>query len=276
MIDVAQLVRHQPGLKQRNRKLRPVRPSKSTETWYRAELLELVGQVDRIARAELLPLLQTPAVDREARAAGGMNFQMPRLMERIAQLARSFGGLQSQAERMASQAARKALGDVDKRLTDSIKRSTRVDVAGLLTRDGTINNAMQDAIKANIDLIKSIPSQHFERLAQKVDKGFQQGMRSEQLAKLVQEQTGVTKSRAKLIARDQIGKMNSEFSRVRQQGLGITHYQWSTSQDERVRDEHAELDGQTFSWSDPPDEGHPGHAVQCRCVALPVFNLDPE
>lgn len=276
MIDIAQLVRHQPGLKQRNRKLRPVRPSKSTEAWYRAELLALVGQIDRIARAELLPLLQTPAVDREARASVGMNFQMPRLMERIVQLARSFGGLQSQAERMAAQAARKSLGDVDKRLTDSIKRSTKVDVTGLLARSGTINSVMQDALKANIDLITSIPVQHFERLALKVEKSFAQGMRSEQLAKLVQEQTGVTKSRAKLIARDQIGKMNSEFSRVRQQGLGITHYQWSTAQDERVREEHADLDGQTFSWSEPPDEGHPGTAIQCRCVALPVFNLDPE
>ena len=269
-------MRHQPGLKQRNRKLRPVRPSKSTEAWYRAELLALVGQIDRIAQAELLPLLQTPAVDREARASVGMNFQMPRLMERIVQLARSFGGLQSQAERMAAQAARKTLGDVDKRLTDSIKRSTKVDVTGLLARSGTINSVMQDALKANIDLITSIQVQHFERLAQKVEKGFAQGMRSEQLAKLVQEQTGVTKSRAKLIARDQIGKMNSEFSRVRQPGLGITHYQWSTAQDERVREEHADLDGQTFSWSEPPDEGHPGTAIQCRCVALPVFNLDPE
>lgn len=276
MIDIAQLVRHQPGLKQRNRKLRPVRPSKSTEAWYRAELLTLVGQIDRIAQAELLPLLQTPAVDREARASVGMNFQMPRLMERIVQLARSFGGLQSQAERMAAQAARKSLGDVDKRLTDSIKRSTKVDVTGLLARSGTINSVMQDALKSNIDLITSIPVQHFERLAQKVENGFAQGMRSEQLAKLVQEQTGVTKSRAKLIARDQIGKMNSEFSRVRQQDLGITHYQWSTAQDERVREEHADLDGQTFSWSEPPDEGHPGTAIQCRCVALPVFNLDPE
>lgn len=276
MIEIAQLVRHQPGLRQRVRRLRPVKPSKTTEVWYRGELLALIDQIDRIARAELLPLIQTPAVDRVARAGIGMNFQMPRLLERIAQLARSFGGLQSQADRMAAQVARKTLGDVDKRLTDSIKRSTKVDVAGLLARSDRINATVQAAAKANVDLITSIPVQHFERLAVKVEKGFAQGMRSEQLAKLVQEQAGVTKSRAKLIARDQIGKMNSEFSRIRQQSLGITAYTWRTAQDERVRDEHAELDGRTFSWSDPPSEGHPGTAIQCRCIAEPVFNLDPE
>lgn len=275
MIELAQLIRHAPGLRKRVRKLRPVKPSKATEAWYRAELLQLVDQLDRIARAELLPLLQTPTFDRVARVSISPAFQVPRLLERIAQLARSFGGLQSQADRMAAQVARRALGDVDKRLTDGIRRSTKVDVAGLLARSDRINATVQAAAKANVDLITSIPVQHFERLAVKVEKGFAQGMRSEQLAKLVQEQTGVTKSRAKLIARDQIGKMNSEFSRVRQQDLGITHYIWRTAQDERVRDEHADLDGQKFAWSDPPSEGHPGMPIQCRCTAEPVFNLDP-
>lgn len=275
MIELAQLIRHAPGLRKRVRKLRPVKPSKATEAWYRAELLQLVDQLDRIARAELLPLLQTPAVDRVARAEISTSFQVPRLLERIAQLARSFGGLQAQADRMAAQVARRALGDVDKRLSDGIRRSTKVDVAGLLARSERINATVQAAAKANVDLITSIPVQHFQRLAVKVEKGFAQGMRSEKLAKLVQEQTGVTKSRAKLIARDQIGKMNSDFSRVRQQDLGITHYIWRTAQDERVRDEHADLDGRTFAWSDPPSEGHPGTPIQCRCIAEPVFNLDP-
>ncbi|MDR1706162.1 MAG: hypothetical protein LBS19_15970 [Clostridiales bacterium] len=41
-----------------------------------------------------------------------------------------------------------------------------------------------------------------------------------------------------------------------------------------------ELNGKKFSWSDPPvvdgrsgRRCHPGQDYQCRCAALPVFNL---
>jgi hypothetical protein len=44
------------------------------------------------------------------------------------------------------------------------------------------------------------------------------------------------------------------------------------AQDERVREEHAALEGQTFAWSSPPAVGHPGEDFQCRCVALPVID----
>ena len=54
-----------------------------------------------------------------------------------------------------------------------------------------------------------------------------------------------------------------------QQKLGITHYTWRTSQDERVRHEHVLRDGRRFAWDNPPDDGHPGQPIRCRCVAEP-------
>lgn len=44
-------------------------------------------------------------------------------------------------------------------------------------------------------------------------------------------------------------------------------YIWHTVGDGKVRSSHAERDGKTFSWDDPPEGGHPGEAPNCRCWA---------
>jgi SPP1 gp7 family putative phage head morphogenesis protein len=101
-------------------------------------------------------------------------------------------------------------------------------------------------------------------------------VRWESLVEAIKESGDVADSRAKLIARDQTSKINGAFTSVRQQSLGITKFVWQTAQDERVREEHADLDGEEYLWSEPPKEGMPGEAVNCRCIALPVFELDDE
>jgi SPP1 gp7 family putative phage head morphogenesis protein len=88
-------------------------------------------------------------------------------------------------------------------------------------------------------------------------------------------QTRVTNAdaRAKLIARDQISKYNGQLNQTRQTALGLSKYRWQTSGDERVRDTHKALNGKIFSWDNPPSVGHPGDEINCRCVALPIFDV---
>ena len=95
------------------------------------------------------------------------------------------------------------------------------------------------------------------------------GLRVEALRDLLMDRGNVSESRAELIARDQTMKTNAAISRAGHEDAGYTQYIWSTSMDERVRPEHSALEGQVFSYSDPPDEGNPGDPVNCRCVALP-------
>lgn len=66
-----------------------------------------------------------------------------------------------------------------------------------------------------------------------------------------------------------------------QQDAGVQEYIWSDSGDSRVRSGHHRLNGKKFRWDDPPvvDERtgrrcHPGEDFQCRCVAIPVFDID--
>lgn len=124
----------------------------------------------------------------------------------------------------------------------------------------------------NAQLITSIPDEELESVAGIVERGLQNGDRITEIEKDIQKSFGITHRRAKLIARDQTTKLNASLTRLRQQEAGVTEYVWQTSGDERVRPTHKANDGKTFKWDKPPATGHPGTAINCRCVALPVLD----
>lgn len=125
----------------------------------------------------------------------------------------------------------------------------------------------------NAALIKRAEGEHFVDVAEHVHAAVVEGRSTEDLARLIQSRHSVAKSRARLIARDQIASLNGQITERRQTELGIRRYEWSTSGDRRVRPEHRALDGTIRRWSDPhPTEGHPGSAIACRCVAIPVVD----
>lgn len=124
----------------------------------------------------------------------------------------------------------------------------------------------------NAELIRSLASAELERVAGIVERGLQQGENFQTISTEIQKSFGISHRRAKLIARDQTTKLNASLTKLRQQELGIEEYEWQTSGDERVRPTHKANDGKRFKWSKPPPKtGHPGHDVNCRCVALPVL-----
>ena len=47
-------------------------------------------------------------------------------------------------------------------------------------------------------------------------------------------------------------------------------YIWRTQGDDRVRSEHAARKGEVFDFDDPPEDGNPGEAENCRCWAEPI------
>ncbi len=57
------------------------------------------------------------------------------------------------------------------------------------------------------------------------------------------------------------------------EALQLEEYIWRSQDDARVRTAHAQYDDQVFSWSDPPEGGHPGQGWNCRCTAEPVIDL---
>jgi SPP1 gp7 family putative phage head morphogenesis protein len=127
-------------------------------------------------------------------------------------------------------------------------------------------------VSTNVSLINSIPNHALSQIEALVKQGLASGERVEELSADIMERVDVSQSRANLIARDQVSKLNGQIDQLNQTNAGVDKYIWSTSMDERVRESHADKQGETFSWDDPPaDTGHPGEDYQCRCVALPIF-----
>ncbi len=137
-----------------------------------------------------------------------------------------------------------------------------------------------DWLRANTDLIKA-ESDLRRRVERVLQDPLNEGRSVADLSRLLQEQAGYSQSRAELTARDQTLKMYGQIQGLRQTNAGITRYVWTTSLDERVRPDHADLDGSVQQWDAPPvvdqrtgRRGHPGIDFQCRCTAVPVLDED--
>jgi hypothetical protein len=141
----------------------------------------------------------------------------------------------------------------------------------------------------NYELIKSIEQTFMSRANTIVMEGVQQGkLWGDVKRDLELLDKNLSNNRAKLIARDQIGKLNGMLSNQRMTDAGLELYEWQTAGDERVRSTHKLLNGLWCHWSDSTvcskDKGktwiprpsgaplvHPGIDIQCRCVAIPIF-----
>ncbi len=123
----------------------------------------------------------------------------------------------------------------------------------------------------NIGLIKSIPEQYLNTLHGRVVAAVRQGASLRDMTTQIRETYDLPRNRAELIARDQIGKLNGDLTRYRQTNIGVEEYDWHGVLDEREREEHVAREGKRFRWDTPPPDGHPGHAIRCRCWGSPVL-----
>jgi SPP1 gp7 family putative phage head morphogenesis protein len=149
----------------------------------------------------------------------------------------------------------------------------------LFAAEPWLNDSVRTFVQSNVALIRTIPEKLLGQVENIVYDGARTGTSWQEIAGDLRDGPfQATKSRAELIARDQIGKFNGQLTELRQSQAGVTSYIWRTSLDERVREEHAAREGKEFAWNDPPDDGHPGEAINCRCYAEPVLDdlLDEE
>ena len=138
--------------------------------------------------------------------------------------------------------------------------------------DVGVAGAIAKAREANIRLVEDAGRAYAADVRAVMSDPDNFGRRVEDLRDELVSRGSVSESRAALIARDQTLKLNGAITQARQTGAGIDGYTWSTSSDERVRDTHAEKEGERFAWDSPPaDTGHPGEDFQCRCVPVPFI-----
>lgn len=251
----------------RKAKPQPIFISKKTEVEYYKALLSISHLCQKGVKDDIEPMLAFNMGDSiQIHIGDGIFSSVKNALGNLKQ--KITNSIDLIAAQLATQIVLKQKKASDKQIGEMLYKSTGLDFTGLM-RDEDLQDAVDSAIAANVSLIQSIPKQYLDKVEAAVLDGIQTGKRSEEIKKSILEIGFSTDSRAKLIAIDQLGKINGRLAQIRQQKLGITHYTWSTSRDERVRHSHRLRDGLIFAWNDPPSDGHPGIPIRCRCVPIP-------
>ena len=178
----------------------------------------------------------------------------------------------SQAENIANGFVSRGNTQNQQEVSRNLKNQTGIDLSAYLGNSPRIAEKVNAMTTANVQLIKSIHSQYLDKVQNAVTQAMVNGTLNKDLAQQIKDIGKTTEKRAIFIARDQSSKLNAALTQARHEDVGIKKYMWSTSLDERVRDSHADKEGQIFEYANPPaDTGHPGHDFNCRCVAIPYL-----
>lgn len=188
-------------------------------------------------------------------------------------LRKSYNNIGDQAKIVSSQFVTNVNTQQKQRFYRAMERAIGVNLSTVVANEN-LTDTLVAKTRENVSLITSIPDEYFKKIEVAVFEGTTQGNRASSLIKEIQHIGKVTKSRAKLIARDQTSKLNSALVQQRQENLGVVEYIWRTAKDDRVRPSHASKNGKVFRWDNPPkDTGHPGEDINCRCVAQPIIKV---
>lgn len=147
-----------------------------------------------------------------------------------------------------------------------------------------LKGALQDWTVQNVNLIVKIPDIAIDNMESLITNSVLRGDSKTFLKDQIVNLLGVTDSRAKLIARDQSNKLYGNLTELRANFNGWDFYEWSDSNDSRVRPDHRVLDGNIYKFSEPPvtvtsgkragERNNPGQDINDRCVALILFDRD--
>lgn len=145
-----------------------------------------------------------------------------------------------------------------------------------------------------------------ERLRDVIEKNVLSGYNRRELRELIEVEYGVSRNKAKFLARQETSLFLAEVRDERYVDAGLKYYKWSTSKDNRVvgkpgglypeggtgHGNHYVMQGKICKFSDPTvyadniedakknkwksklsigaDNTHPGQAFNCRCTSIPL------
>lgn len=153
--------------------------------------------------------------------------------------------------------------------------------------DEVLAEAKDAWVSRNVSFIKSVPEQMLDKVKETILWGYNTKQPYVNVYRRLQK-LGMDYKTARRIARDQIGTLSSQMTRLEHESMGVEEYIWKTRRDDRVRECHASLEGTVQRWDDPPEMWyrtlngivytgrfcHPSEDFGCRCTAIPIFDKD--
>jgi len=174
-------------------------------------------------------------------------------------------------------------GANERNVGQAVERAVGVNIA---LPGSQMSDAIESWVVENVSYITKLQTDYLTSIQGVVAKGFQAGLNYREISKQITERTGISKRRATLIARDQVGSLNAQVTEKRNEELGIDSYIWRTVEDERVRGNpagrypkakpsHYARNGKQYTWKDGAgsQDKHPGVGIQCRCYAESVIKI---
>ena len=143
-------------------------------------------------------------------------------------------------------------------------------------------------IRTNVSKIQSIPAEYLAEVEKIIRWGYETRQPKVNVYRRLEKQIGMSRSKAVMIGRDQMGSLNAQLTQYEHESAGVSKYKWVTKRDDRVRDCHRALHGTVHDWKNPPEMWYmtkhgvvytgrfcnPGEDYACRCTASPVFDLE--
>lgn len=240
---------------------------KNPEVKYRKQLNALTRRLRKDVGTQIVPLL------RQLQSEYVNDAYARTLEEAFNRLRRAYVDINYNAQIVANSFTTHTNDTNKRRFYSAIEKSVGVNLQSIIQNEN-LEDILVATTRENVGLIRSIPEEYFKKIETIVFTGTTQGNTAGSMIQQIMKIGKSTTKRAKLIARDQTSKLNSALNQQRQQNLGVEEYIWRTAGDDRVRESHRTNNGKVFKWDEPPkDTGHPGHDIQCRCVAQPIIKL---
>lgn len=240
----------------------------AAEREYLKALRVILREMARETRENIVPLAVAEMQANRAMTSDADRSWFRRLLEMSIDLAISAEGMVGRILGLESQRH-------TERFMETAKRALGVDLAAVV-RQEDLGDYLATAALRNASLIKGLADDTVKRVQQTVTNAVINGRSAADLKKALTRQFQIEDGRARLIARDQVAKLNSDLNRIRHQQAGITEYTWRTSADERVRPRHRDLEGKVYKYGEPTgaEEGlPPGQPIQCRCIAQAIVTF---
>ena len=242
-------------------------PSRIEESYYGA----LRAIMLRVRRAFDPLLAALPNILRASANARKDATESDQVSALIADVEKSVANVVNQKDiaELAERYARTTAGYQKEQLARQTQAALGINV---ITQDRGLATRVNGFAAENASLIKSLSRETISAIEKAALRAVQDGKLYSDLQKEISDRFDIADNRARLIARDQIGKLYGQINASRQKDLGISKFIWRTVNDGRVREEHEDREGEIYSYDDPPDGELPGEPIQCRCSAEPVFD----
>lgn len=134
-----------------------------------------------------------------------------------------------------------------------------------------VGQVTQDIVYRQIQLMKSLPIEAAERVKDIQERAIQaviSGERPDELYDMIMQSGDVAASRAKMIARTEIGRATGALTQARALSVGSEGYWWRI-EGAGTRPSHKRMKDVFVRWDDPPTldgmTGHAGCLPNCKC-----------